>query len=188
MSEQERSALHKPPKTPTTKKCNSSHKISDCLKCIVGNTGFLRHQDFEWVRLPPLVLSCRQALQTGKTLCVKWRPAPVGIPVYHSVAAHMFSQASCLCVRGRSVWEPLAFHTHLLTSLNSRRADSWVLPWPWGSGGPACSRGGGAHPGSNGRPWGQKKKEKSAADDTFAGRRGRRRRRGEFSWSFITSS
>lgn len=44
----------------------------------------------------------------------------------------MLSQAKCLCVRGRPVWEPLAFHTHLLTSLNSRCADSWVLPWPWG--------------------------------------------------------
>lgn len=44
----------------------------------------------------------------------------------------MFSQALCLCARGHSVWEPLTFHTHLLTPVNPRCADSWVLPWPWG--------------------------------------------------------
>lgn len=69
---------------------------------------------------------------SSNTLCIKSRPCRV--PVYHSVVAHMFSQASCVHVRvcSDSVWEPLTFHTHLLTSLNSPRADSWVLPWPWG--------------------------------------------------------
>lgn len=72
------------------------------------------------------------SVASSNTLCIKSRPCRV--PVYHSVVAHMFSQASCVHVRvcSDSVWEPLTFHTHLLTSLNSPRADSWVLPWPWG--------------------------------------------------------
>lgn len=31
-----------------------------------------------------------------------------------------------------AAWETLAFHTHLLTSLNSHFAGSSLLPWPWG--------------------------------------------------------
>ncbi len=42
----------------------------------------------------------------------------------------MFSQR--LCVEVYAAWETLAFHAHLLTSLNSHCADSSVLPWPWG--------------------------------------------------------
>lgn len=36
------------------------------------------------------------------------------------------------CVWRYAAWETLTFHTHLLTSLNSRCADSSSLPWPWG--------------------------------------------------------